>query len=148
MQLNFVCQFMKQGTIETFKQLICMYLFIYCKWTQVRWQNYIDINNIQINIKHHSKILKDIVYSTQFTTYNRSSQYYLTPTWLYTYGFLKFLLNLHKFRGLPYWCCFLWTCSLLFSEMTGPWSARSITYSSCIHDNLNYTKQSVKGKKV
>jgi hypothetical protein len=29
-----------------------MYVFIYCKWTQVRWQNYIDIINIQINIKH------------------------------------------------------------------------------------------------
>jgi hypothetical protein len=25
-----------------------MYVFIYCKWAQVRWQNYIDINNIQM----------------------------------------------------------------------------------------------------
>jgi hypothetical protein len=49
----------------------------------------------------NSKILKDILYRTQFTTYIRSSQYYLTPTWLYTYSFLKFLLNLHKSRGLP-----------------------------------------------
>jgi hypothetical protein len=29
-----------------------MYVFIYCKWAQVQWQNYIDINNIQINIKY------------------------------------------------------------------------------------------------
>jgi hypothetical protein len=31
---------------------VCVYVCIYCKWTQVRWQNYIDINNIQINRKH------------------------------------------------------------------------------------------------
>jgi hypothetical protein len=27
---------------------VCKYVFIYCKWTQVRWQNYIDINKIQV----------------------------------------------------------------------------------------------------
>jgi hypothetical protein len=31
---------------------VCMYVFIYCKCAQVRWQNYIDISNIQIKIKH------------------------------------------------------------------------------------------------
>jgi hypothetical protein len=31
---------------------VCMYVFIYCKWTQVRWQIYIDINNMQVKIKH------------------------------------------------------------------------------------------------
>jgi hypothetical protein len=36
----------------THENYVCMYVFIYCKWTQVRWQNYIDINNIQIKIKH------------------------------------------------------------------------------------------------
>jgi hypothetical protein len=30
---------------------MCMYVFIYCKWTQVRWQNYLDINEIQVKIK-------------------------------------------------------------------------------------------------
>jgi hypothetical protein len=28
-----------------------MYVFIYCKWTQVRWQNYIDINNLEKHVQ-------------------------------------------------------------------------------------------------
>jgi hypothetical protein len=34
---------------------VCMYVFIYCKWTQVRWQNYLDINEIMKykSNKHH-----------------------------------------------------------------------------------------------
>jgi hypothetical protein len=58
----------------------CMYLFIYCKWTQVRLQNYLDINEIQVKINFISKILKDIVCRTQFTTlpYYNITYTYLT----------------------------------------------------------------------
>jgi hypothetical protein len=32
-----------------------MYVFIYCKWTQVRWQNYLDINDLPL---HYNFVLQ------------------------------------------------------------------------------------------